>query len=223
MGEERARKRKHLFINIACSLVFYFIFSSCTSLSIRVMEEFNFSSADALMDNGQYAAALAENKKVLADGPVSLRDQALYRIALIYTHNENSLRDLLIARAYFSEIIKNYPDSILRGRSKLWIQLIDKIERSQEEIANLSTDIANFKKKNDSLRNENDLLKNENDFLKNENDLLKNENDLLKNDVEKKEKRINLLESKIFELEKQIENLKEIDLGLEQKKSKGVP
>ena len=209
MGGKRAWKRKHLLIYIACSVVICSVLPSCNRLSLSVMEDINFSSADALMDNGQYAAALAENKRLLADGPDSLKDRALYRIALIYTHNEDSLKDLLIARAYFSEVIKNYPDSTLKGRSKLWIQLIDKIESSQKEITKLRTDIADLKGENDSLREEKDGLK--------------GENDLFKNDIDQKEKRINLLEKKTAELEQQIENLKQIDLGLEQKKSKGVP
>ena len=216
MGGKRAWKRKHLLIYIACSVVICSVLPSCNRLSLSVMEDINFSSADALMNNGQYAAALAENKRLLADGPVSLKDRALYRIALIYTHNEDSLKDLLIARAYFSEVIKNYPDSTLKGRSKLWIQLIDKIESSQKEITKLRTDIADLKGENDSLNNENDSLREEKDGLK-------GENDLFKNDIDQKEKRINLLEKKTAELEQQIENLKQIDLGLEQKKSKGVP
>ena len=101
MGRERAGIRKRLFIYIACAVTIYSAFSSCTRIPLRLMEEFNFRKADALMNDGQYAAALSENKRLLADGPATLNDQALYRIALIYTHNDDNLHDVSLAKQYF--------------------------------------------------------------------------------------------------------------------------
>jgi tetratricopeptide (TPR) repeat protein len=216
MGRERTWNRKHLFIYIACAVITFSLFSSCTRIPVRVMEEFNFRKADALMSDGQYAAALAENKKVLASGPAVLKDQALYRIAMIYVHNADNLRDVYNAREYFTEILNKYPDSSLRDRAKLWIQLIDKIEKSQREIADLNEEKA-------ALNADNAILDENNKNLGDDNINFRTENDNLKVKVEEREKEINLLNDKIIELESKIENLKQIDLGLEQKKSKGVP
>lgn len=198
MGRERAGYRQHIFIYIACAIAFYVLFQSCGRVPVRimrVMEGYNFKKADALMDEGKYAAALAENRRILAEGPASLGDQAIYRIGLIYTHNENNSTNIYIARDYFNEILQKYPESPLRSRAKLWINIINRIDHDQKEIVK----------------------------LKEANNNLDEANNVLDNRIEKKEKEIILLKNKVSELENQIESLKKIDIGIEQKKSKGVP
>jgi len=186
MGREQTRSWKHILIHIICVIIICFVFQSCAQVPIRIGPDYNFRKADALMNRGQYAEALSEIRQIMTDGPKFLGDKALYRLGLIFTHDESNSRDIYHAREYFRSILTEYPESSLRENAKLWINIIDTRENDEKEIVRL-----------------------------------KSGNNILKDNVEKREKEIILLNNRIAELENQIENLKQIDLGIEQKKRNG--
>ncbi|HIH97415.1 MAG TPA: hypothetical protein HA346_00115 [Thermoplasmata archaeon] len=142
------------------------------------------------MAKGDYEASLMENEKVASLFPRTLGDRALYQMGLVYTHPENPSADYYKSLECFQTIIKEYPESITTGEAAIWIALFEKVVNNDKEIDELNKKI-NF----------------------------------LENAVQKKTESIRNLKSRIEvlwaqkkKLESQIGRLKEIDIGIEEKK-----
>jgi outer membrane protein assembly factor BamD (BamD/ComL family) len=85
--------------------------------------------SEELLAKGNYAGALAENRKILAAADNSLpKDAALYNIGLIYAHYKNPKRDYNQSIKTFNKLIHNYPHSSFAEQAKVWVELIRAIE-----------------------------------------------------------------------------------------------
>ena len=89
MGRKRTRKRKHLFLYLACLLTAFFVISGCLHFPKKWQGEQHLEKARSLIARGEYEAALQESKTVLSKFPKSLAAQALFQMGLIYAHPEN--------------------------------------------------------------------------------------------------------------------------------------
>jgi TolA-binding protein len=81
----------------------------------------------------KFKRALSENQKAikLIDN-VSPGDEALFNIGLIYAHSENPDKDYKKSIIFFRKLIKKYPQSTLSEQAKIWIGVLDVIEKSKQ-------------------------------------------------------------------------------------------
>ena len=94
MGEECARKRKHVFICRACCLGVLLSFIGCLPPVKEWQGRQNLREAESLMARGDYKASMDETLKVFEAHPMTLGDRALFQMGLLYAHPENSKEEL---------------------------------------------------------------------------------------------------------------------------------
>ncbi|MGA1841101.1 MAG: tetratricopeptide repeat protein [bacterium] len=101
-----------------------------------------------LLALGDYKKALEENRKVLSltDEKNILKDDALFNIGLIYAHYGNPEKDYKMSRMSFKDLIKDYPQSPLILQAKIWLGVLNVIEREKQ------VDIEIEKKKKELIR-----------------------------------------------------------------------
>jgi len=86
-----------------------------------------------LIDAKDFTAALLANKKVLSLHPdTPPGDNALYNMGLIYAHYDNPNKDYKKSLAYFKELLKKFPTSKLYEQAKIWIDLLDTMEKAKQ-------------------------------------------------------------------------------------------
>ena len=190
MGRERIWKGKHLFLYLTCGVTILSGIAGCVHFPNQWKGEKHLAIARTLMAKGDYEASLKENEEVASLFPRTLGDRALYQMGLVYIHPENPNRDYYKSLECFQTIIKEYPESITEGEAIIWIAFLEKTVNNEKKIDELNEEI-----------------------------------NLLENTIQTKMKRIRNLRSRIDvlraqkkNLESQIERLKEIDIGIEEKK-----
>jgi outer membrane protein assembly factor BamD (BamD/ComL family) len=86
-----------------------------------------------LLAQGNFDASLEKNEQVLSLFPgVPLGDEALYTMGLTYAHYKNPKKDFRKSRLFFEQLIKDYPSSPLVLETRIWIGVLEVIEKSKE-------------------------------------------------------------------------------------------
>ena len=190
MGRERTWTGKHFFLYLTCWMTILSGITACVYSPNRWQGEKHLAMARTLMAKGEYEASLMENEEVASLSPRALGDRALYQMGLVYVHPENPNADYYKSLKCFKTIIKKYPESIKKEEATIWIAFIERTVDNDKKIDGLNEEI-----------------------------------NLLENTIQKKLKRIrklrsrrNVLRAQKKMLESQIERLKEIDIGIEEKK-----
>lgn len=86
-----------------------------------------------LLAGGDFKGALRENQAALSladKGPPG--DQALFNMGLIYAHYDNPEKDYKKSIGYFKQLVAAYPRSGLREQAKIWVGVLDVIEKSKQ-------------------------------------------------------------------------------------------
>ena len=89
--------------------------------------------AQSLMAKGDYEGSLRESQKVLGllnDQPPA--DTAIFNMGLIYAHPKNPKKDNKRAIYFFNRVIKGYPDSPWAEQAKIWVGVLDGVERLKQ-------------------------------------------------------------------------------------------
>jgi tetratricopeptide (TPR) repeat protein len=87
----------------------------------------------AFLEKGNYSQAVEENKKILGlPAKTTLKDRALFNIALIYAHHDNPEKDYNKSIKYFKKIINELPQSTLIYESEVWLRVLNTIEKSKQ-------------------------------------------------------------------------------------------
>jgi tetratricopeptide (TPR) repeat protein len=89
--------------------------------------------AQNLMAKGDYEGSLRESQKVLGllnDQPPA--DTAIFNMGLIYAHPKNPKKDNKRAISFFSRVIKGYPDSPWAEQAKIWVGVLDGVEKLKQ-------------------------------------------------------------------------------------------
>ncbi len=85
-----------------------------------------------LFSKKDFKGALEENEKILSVfEKTSPGDEALFSIGLIYSHHDNPEKDYKKSVAYFKKMIQEYPQSHLIEQAKIWITVLDIIEKTE--------------------------------------------------------------------------------------------
>jgi hypothetical protein len=191
MGGQHSRQRKHIFLYLACWLGLLLIFTGCASLYSHDEEAGLFHlgtearqlllQAKSYFAKGDYSASFEESREILTRFPQKYGDQALYIMGLIYADPEYIYAEQDISIHYFDRLVKEYPQSALKKKAKIWIGLLNqnmdyakKVDTNNEQLTSLKNELSSQKKQIKNLLN-------------------------------------------------QIKQLKEIDLGIEEKKREALP
>lgn len=99
---------------------------------ISIEEEY-FVRSTKMLSKGDYQATLKENRKLLSlYNTAPPADQALFNIGLIYAHYGNPDKNYLEAIQYLEKLIQKYPDSSLVEQAKIWINVLNVIEKAKQ-------------------------------------------------------------------------------------------
>lgn len=167
----------------------------CTHFPKKWQGEQRLARARVLMTKGDYQASLRENKEVLRLFLQTLGDQALFQMGLIYAHPENPNLDYQKSLECFQRLIKEFPQSDLGNKAKIWVLFLQEIIDKDKEIGRLNEKIGLLEKVLEEKEKRINTLQSQ----------------------------IRELQAQIENLKGQIEQLKEIDLGIEEKKRKSLP
>jgi hypothetical protein len=86
-----------------------------------------------LINQGDFDSVVKKGEEVLAASPRSpLADEALFALGLVYSHAENPKKNYLKSREYFARLGKEYPGSPLAGEAKIWIGVLEMIEKAKQ-------------------------------------------------------------------------------------------
>lgn len=204
MGSERARKRKRLFLCLACSVTMSLAAHGCVHFQKKSEAEQHLAKARLLMSSGKFQASLRENQGVLRRYPKTHGDRALIQMGLIYLHPQNPNADFQRSLKYFQRLTNKFPGSSLTGEAEIWIFWLQKLSEKEKEIETLNR-ICNRKEK--------ELTEKKKDINES-----KAQVERLQNQIKTLQSQKNKLDLQIKDLSEQIKKLKEIDLGIEEKK-----
>jgi len=95
--------------------------------------------AETLLSRGDFEGALKENQKVLSlSGNRPPGDEALFNIALIYTHPGNPKKDYGKSVGFFKRLAKDYPQSPWGAQAKAWTAVLQENEKLRSSIGELN-------------------------------------------------------------------------------------
>ena len=208
MGTKQTRRRKYLFLHLACLGLLPFVIFGCLHFSKKLQGQQILKESMDQMVSRQYEASMAKNLTVLNSFPHSLADQAFFQIGLLYAHPENPNQNYEKSLGSFNEILKGFSESRLRHQAQLWVLFIRDVIDKERKIGILNS-------KNISLERTVEQDKIEITILQKKIETIKNV-DL----IVSLEKTVDEQKKEITQLLDQIEKLKRVDLGIEDKKQK---
>ncbi len=159
MGRKQTRKGKHLFLYLA-GFIIILIFG-CAHFQKKTQDERLLKKAMDLMINEDYEASLRENEKLLRLFPQTLGDKALFQMGLIYAYPKNPNANYQKSLECFKRIIKEFPQSDVRDRAKVWVLFLQEIINKDKKINLLKRELEKRRKKINNLQNQIENLKNQ--------------------------------------------------------------
>ena len=208
MGTKQTRRRKYLFLHLACLGLLPFVIFGCLHFSKELQGQQLLDEGMDQMADRQYEGSMAKNLTVLGNYPHSLADQALFQIGLLYAHPQNPDRNFEKSLGSFNKILNGFPESRLRHQAQLWVLTIGEVIDKERKIGILSS-------KNASL--ERIVKQHKIEIINLQKKIETPKNDAL---IVSLEKKVDEQKKEIIQLLDQIEKLKRVDLGIEEKKQK---
>jgi len=201
MGEERTWKGKHVFFYRACCLSVLLGLIGC----LHPVEEWHgrqrLKEAEAFMVQGEYEASVSQSLRVLEANPMSLGDEALFQMGLLYAHPENPGADYGKAIGFFERVVTEFPLSEKRNEARLWLLIL---KNREEELGQLRRRAKAAEKAAEAKE---EKLK-----------LLREELEVREKNLAEERKEIDQLQNRVAELEGQLARLKSVDLTIQEKK-----
>ena len=199
MGKKREKQGKYLFLYSACLLIIVILSAGCaTTLNFQNKRQGqkHLNLAEKLISKGDYEGALKEYEEVVRLFPaVSPGDSALFHMGLIRAHPDNPWKDYEKALVCFQRLVRDFPDSALKDEVRVWVGAINDLVLCERKIKDLEETASALINKSKDLEETASALKN----------------------------KIKDLEGTASALKKQLNALKEIDIGIEEKKREDLP
>ena len=220
MGEERAWKRKHLFVCLACCLSLAPGFGGCTYPVKQWQGRQDLRQAESLMERGAYDASLKESLRVLEAHSSALGDEALFQMGLVHAHPGNPGADRAKAVASFERILKEYPLSRKKEQARVWLLILRnkeaEMERLQKNVGLLERAVEEKEKKLKLVQEE----------LKEKDRRSAEALEALEGKTRKlaaAQRDLEQLKNRVTELEAQLLKFKDVDLTIQKKKRAPLP
>jgi TolA-binding protein len=84
------------------------------------------------VDAGDFEGALRLGEEALEQDPAAgLADAAVFDLALLSVHYGNPKKDYRKALSLFRRLVKDYPHSQLVDEARIWIGVLESIERAK--------------------------------------------------------------------------------------------
>ncbi len=134
MGRKHTGTGKYIYFCIA-SLIFL---SSISCVTTYKIEKENETRAHLLkgqkhLSDGNYGKSLNEYGKALSlSGKGPPGDEALFNMGLVSAHYGNPEKDYKESLGFFKKLIKDYPLSPLVEQAKIWISVLEIIEKTKQ-------------------------------------------------------------------------------------------
>lgn len=197
MGTKRCRKGQHVFLYLACLILIQTGFSGCAHCLKKKMFFLPGNRSEELyLEQTRDFIRKKKYKAALLEiknFPSELEDQALFQKGVVYASAANPQKDFNKSIICFQCLIDNFPESKVYNEAVILAALLQDHVAQEKEKAELIG--SNSGKKNISLKT---LLK-------------------------EKNQQIATLQREIESLKEQLKKLKEIDLGIEEKKRETLP
>ena len=85
------------------------------------------------LTDGNFSGALKENKRILKSSNKNrFKAEALFNIALVYAHYDNPDKDYEKSVVHFEQLIREYPKSPLIQQAKIWLDVLNVIEKAKQ-------------------------------------------------------------------------------------------
>ncbi len=156
MGRKRNRTRKYLYFFIACMIVM--AIAGCATLKemeARREARGYLTTAQELLEQGDYEGSLQENQKVLLlYHNIPPEDKALFNIGLIYAHYGYAKRDYGKSLEHFKRVVEIFPQSPFVPPSRIWMGILQENERLIRENEESKKSLKELRQENERLKRE---------------------------------------------------------------------
>ena len=137
MGRKRTGPGKYFFLFLA--LVIISVGSGCTAVDGILKKQeagFELEEGQRYLSSGNFDRFVEINQKVLSDFPKTPPgDEALFNLGMVFSHPDYLKRDYKIALRFFKWLSIDFPQSPLENKSRIWVSLLESIERCDKELA----------------------------------------------------------------------------------------
>jgi tetratricopeptide (TPR) repeat protein len=207
MGGEQWKNRKHLLFYGACFLIIILMSEGCVipfgKIQVLPEDKTPIEQASQMVSEGNYEGALNAYSKIARSYPREAPgDRALFEMGLIWAYPGNPRKNHEEALKYFQRFLRDFPESPLKEEAMAWEEVLNKVTRYDRQIKDLEDKITSGKGKISSYQEEISAYEAQISSFK---------------------EQISSYQEEISSYKKQISALKEIDIGIEEKKRKGSP
>ena len=136
MGGKRNRTRKYLYYGLACIVALAGTGCGARLKTLPPDQKtaarpcVRLQDARAQIDRGDFDGAAREYQDALAR-PGTERSELLFELGLLFAHNNNPKKDYRKSLSYFTRLVREYPRSALVEEAKIWIDVLDSMEKSK--------------------------------------------------------------------------------------------
>ena len=170
MGTKYSRKRKHIFLYLACWLILLFVGAGCSPLYYQHEEEGGLPrlgteagqllfQAKSSFAKGDFLVSFKESREILTRFPQKYGDHALYIMGMICADPAYPNTNYEISMHYFDRLINEYPNSPFKRKAKIWIGLLNQNLEKNKQITALKNELNSHKKQINNLLNQLKKLK----------------------------------------------------------------
>lgn len=174
----------------------------CSNVVNTLKAQQRLEEADRQVAGGDFKAALKSNEEALEAAPDMFGDRALYQMALTYAHPANPRPNYRESDRALQKLMLDFPQSSLNDEANVWRHVLRQIAGRDREITKNARKIEELNKTVDGLKMTIQSKEGE---------------------IAQLQDRIKDIQAEVFDLKGKIERLKEVDLGIEEKKRKGRP
>lgn len=189
MGKKQGGRGEHLYLLFACIIAIPLLMSGCTHLYQGFLTGPDLREAKDFAIQGDYGASLNRYEQIMARHP-QVGDRVLLEMGFIYGAPRNQQKDYKKSLDCFQKLIKDYPQSEYRQAGDVMIFLLNERASLMDERVNLLHERANLV---EEIQNRDKRMGSQ-------------------------KRQIDRLEQQMEEYGKTIEQLKEVDMNLKQKK-----
>jgi TolA-binding protein len=209
MGQERSREGKHFLLCIACCVSISLWLCGCVHSVKQWQGEQALKEARDLRSTGDYSASEKKTLSVLEAFPQTLGDEALFQMGLIYSLPKNPNADYEKSKAFFENLVTQYPDSSRKEEVAAWLSALTRIVGNEKETLELQKKVKTLEQTSEARGKK----------LKQ----LQEELEAREKEIADHRDAVSQLQGRVTELESQLAKFKNIDLTIEQKKRATVP